>query len=742
MSKNLDKERKKIEQKLKEDSIYFDIQQNINLKNNESFFTVEGIEKTAKIIETGIGKTYNAAYLALYNLFNTNKRIIISTTKNVNVEDLIKEIRKVLINHIDFNKSEIDKDFLNSNELLNVLKIHKLTSYSGMNQDHFNDSRIIITNHSYFFTKGHSNTFSLTSQMLKESVKRNSIIIIDEVDSFEKQSFISFDLFRFIKTNIDLNGNKKKDLSNNAWCTHNKKYYESYKESLRYKLPEINYKFRYADVEISNFNIDIPLYVNDLEGDVILKKIIEENTTLENPIEDIGRREGFLIELPNGKKFNILRTALVNKIILNRETNDHPFIDLIKESNGACLTRDVIDITEKTFDLDGNPQLHFLERLDTREKLINWCRNNFKEDDNPEDEENYKNPYDIFLGKIMRECPQLYKDKILIRKKSFLDDIPCKKYFTTATPGMLKNLEYNLEYHKEKNKCSIEIIDVFFIERSRDADKFIIEKSLSLTNDNLNVLSFVASKSSLKYIEEYARKNKDKIQIESASVITSIKDKTVFGITEIEQKRYIPDENTSHKKYDKKIVISYLNGTESTGKNYFDSDVCTLNAKVEENILSRIALTPDNINVESIDMTTIGRVIQAASRIERTDEGKQKYKAVIMIGDDIGVAKKFIESKKGNGINYRLTKEKGNKHNWNKIIGAIHRRINKCNLGIEDNANIDNRVKIDIDKYEEIGNYYLSLIYDGLSKSDAKIKAMNKYNISMATMKRIIKLLN
>jgi len=742
-----DKVDKKLEAKLQSDAIYHDIKQALSLDNNEDFFTTIGNkEKTVKIIETGIGKTYNAAYLALYNLFNTSNRIIIGTTKNENVEDLIKEIRKVLINNIDFNKlSDIDKDFLNSDELLNTLKIHKLTSYSGMNQDQYNSSRIIITNHSYFFTKGHSNIYSNTSQMLKESIDENTLIIIDEVDSFERQAYTSLDLFRFIKGNVDLSGNVKQELANNAWCTHNKKYYELNKDSLRYKLPEKNYNFRYTNVEISNFNIELPLYVNDLEGTNNLIKIIKENTTLGEPIEDIGRREGFLIELPNEEKINILRTVLVSKVILNRNASNHPFIEFLKESNGVCIIREVIDITKKTFDLDGNPQIHYLKRLNTREEFINWCKDNFKEDADSENEENYKNPYDTFLGKIMKECPQLYKDKILIRKKSFLEDISCKKYFVTATPGMLKKLEYNLEYNKQKNKCSIEIIDIFFIERNRDTDKLVIDLALYLTNKGINILAFVSLKQSLEHAKKIAKKDKDKIKIEKASIITSIKDKTIFGITEIEPRRYILDENTSHEVYDKRVIISYMNGTESTGKNYSDSDLCVLNAKVEENILGRIALTPDDINILDIDIITLDKITQAASRIERTGQRNQKYKAIIMIGNDIGVARKFVENKKGNGINYNIYAKKGNQghnNNKNKIISCIERRINKYNLGIEDNVNVDSRVKINIDRYEEILNYYLALIDKGVNKRKARIQTINRFKISERKLYDIMKEFN
>lgn len=723
-------DKKILDKKQEIEAIYFDILRNLKeeffLDNKEWFFKTE-IPESIKEIDTGVGKTYNSAYLALYNLFKTNKRVIISTTRNENVEDLIKEIRKILRKYINIDKlSTIDNDFLMSDKLLGILKIYKLTSYGKqINQEHFNNSRIIITNHSYFFSKGHSSLIASNRKFLKESINENTIIIIDEMDSFEKQAFDSIYINKFVKKNIDLDGICTNKISENAFCTHNGDYYKNNIDILRFQLPDESILLKHD--KIGEF--DIPKFFHSEKGTHNLRNIINSNFKKMETFEDIGRREGFIQEFPNGKKINILRTALVTRLVKNYDDNGNlEFLKFMDNCHGFCIVKEVIYLTTKKYE-DERPDIQIIKKFYTREEFINWCKNVFKSKDS-QDQGAINKEYDSFISRIVKNMPQIYKEILVFRRKSILQDLDCKKYYITATPGMLEDLGYHIEKSNYKNKCSLNQIDIYFYDRQRDADKFVFNKALELTNKNINVLAFLTLKKNLdSFVKEIKNQVNKNINLDNAMVVTSYNENTAAGKTIITPNRFALNKNNTHGIMDILIILAYLNGTESTGKNYDNTDLLEISARVEENILNRIAITANYIKIIDIDKITARTVKQAAGRIERTIRDSQKYKAIIIFGEYLEVAEILINSKKGNGIKYNLITKKQHNNNYNKIIKSIERKIDYYNNGnTEINLNIDNRKKVDT--YEELGNFYYDLIYNKkMSEKDAKFETMKKFNI-------------
>jgi hypothetical protein len=678
--------------------IFKELKKNIKLQNNEKFFKSDiKNNKVVKIIDTGIGKTYNSAYLLLYTIFNTNNKIVISTTKNENLLDLENEIIKIIRENIEdsFLKEKIKNDFD-----LKKLFIYKLTAPTA-SKSLFDNARAIITNHSYFYNDGDSTEFKFSTKSLKKFIDFKTILLVDEFDKFDKLSYLTINLNKFIKE-IKTDSCKVKRLSESAFISNDKNFYNENIEKCRYKLPELSYRSLFIKVG----DYDTPKYIHALDGDKNIEDDIQNFYKEELEGYDKGRRKGFVID----DKFKLLRVDKVSRLARNdlkiNEFDENGILSLLENySNGNALVEQIIQIIDKDDTI--------LEIFDNREDFMKWCGDflSIKE-------------YDNMLSKLLNEGGDLYKRKLVVKRKSILDWLNCKKYFYTATPDDLEKTGHILDYCKMKNPSSLEKIDVFFLQREKSENStknFILKK---FHNKDYNILGFVARKETVDNIEKNCEKYKH------IKVVKSDK------LDDIEMKPYPIDlykplNDDEDNKIDRYITLSYLNGTESTGRNYTEKDVLIINSRPELNITARLAITPDKTEIVDIDEASLSITIQACGRIERTDKQKQqKYKAVVMIGDDITIAERYIKNKQGNGIEYELRQL----DIIDIVIRNVEEKIDKYNKGFD----VDIRV-LKKTNYKEVKESYLNLIEEGVSVKEAKKEIKTKFKIDIRKLNKILK---
>jgi len=737
------KEVKKEKEKEK-DKTFELIKENISLTDNEWFFKSESIDnedKIVKIIDTGVGKSYNTAYLLLYKLFYTTEKILISTTKNENVRDIQTEIKKI----IEININENVTDEAKKENLLNLINMKKEDFFSRLGvcemtsnnnyKEALKTSRAIITNHSYFYSFGQSTRIRKSSRKIMELFADEGTVLIDEFDEMEKQAIKDISLNKFYKHAYTLDNKHIWKTTESIFSAHDGKYYENNVDDCRYKTAIDNYNY-YFD-EKGNFNE--PYYRPDMQGNLNLRKLLDDYFTVVNEFDDPDNREGFYIETKDNEIMNVLRTTKIKVLEFDKSkedvyfklNDDCDFIGFLKDSHGILLYEDIIELTDKQKDEDGN--IINNETIMSFEKItdfILWLKENTPIDSGidiePEEAEKKKfrplKTYDKIILKLITNHRKLYKQDVVIRQKSILDIIKCKKYRYTATPSILEKLGYTLDYDNKKAPHKIKEIDIFFLNLKKGQDKRIEKIVLNnLIDKKINVLAFLAEQRTL---DSVYRRNKDNDNYSCIKLVTTKveDDKVNLGSHPVEF-----GDVTKYITREKKITMSYLNGTLSTGKNFSDTDFLIMNCKVEIDVKGRSIIGEYYKNTESKKDAALRVLVQTCGRIER---GDKEHKFNLLIGDDIDLIHKYIHAKKGNGIKYNLKEIKTK--DIKKTLDYIEKKIN-------DNSNIefkdDERVKFNS---EEIVNYYLDISGND-EEVDAKKATMSKFKISRRQLNRILK---
>jgi len=719
------------------------IKENIELNDNELFFKSDldkDFDNVVKIIDTGVGKSFNTAYLLLYKLFYTSEKILVSTTKNENVRDIKKEIRKVI-------SMTVKPDILNiigleKEDFFTRIGVCEMTSNSNY-KEALKTSRAIITNHSYFYSFGQSTRIRNSSKKIMEIFSDEDTILIDEFDEMEKQAIKCIALNKFFKHGYTLDNKHIWRTTESIFSAHDGKYYESNVDDCRYKTAIDNYNY-YFD-EKGNFNE--PYYKPDMTGNLNLRKLLDDYFIVVNEFDDSDEREGFYIETKDSKIMNLLRTTKTKVLefdeskedIYFKLNDDCDFIGFLKDSHGILLYEDIIELTDKQRDEDGN--IISNETIMSFEKItdfILWLKENINIDscidvesneneENGEDEKKEKKlrplkTYDSIIRKLIIAHRKLYKQYAVIRQKNILDTIKCNKYRYTATPSILSKLGYTLDYDNKKAPHKIKEIDIFFLNMKRGEDKRIEKIALNnFIDKKINVLSFLAEK---RILDALIRKNKDKTEYPGIKIVTS---KNEDDESSIKNHIVVFGDTTEYSKRQENVTISYLNGTESTGKNYSDTDLLIMNCNIEIDVKGRSIIGEYYKNTESKKDAALRCLVQTCGRIER---GEKLNKFNLLIGDDIDLIHKYIHAKEGNGIKYNLKEIKTK--DIKKTLDYIEKKIN-------DNSNIefkdDERVKFNS---EEIINYYLDISGND-EERDAKKATMSKFGVSRQRLNVILR---
>jgi hypothetical protein len=220
----------------------------------------------------------------------------------------------------------------------------------------------------------------------------------------------------------------------------------------------------------------------------------------------------------------------------------------------------------------------------------------------------------------------------------------------------------------------IDKIDVFAIEKRKQIDNLIKKATLETVDfKRINTISFLALKQSIDNI----LKAKDRTitannKYNFLEIITTTKDN--FG-DDIRLATYC-GRSEQNFKVEARSLMTYLNGVDTTGKNYNDKNLCIINARGNLNVKARRIFGKDGIFVDNIERACVRSLIQGTGRITRNYKDEfvdTKYKAIIIYFDDLETVESFIKTKKGSYIdfNLRIVKNVSNIQLFNYIQDCI-----------------------------------------------------------------------
>ena len=634
-TQKVDKEQKKIEMLIN------DLKSIIPNESNESFFGESGIVMDRK---GGAGKSYNAAKLILHTVLYTKNRILFTTTINENVERLYLKILEVIESEYEKSGeiSEPIEDLLEDKKF-NMLKILKMTGYSSLSEDAIEASQAITTNHTYGYPKGTSSKYFSNMEYLAEIMGKNDIIIKDEFHEFVEKSIVQIPINNFYMKKPDgihefVYANTESPFkpctsseyeenifkhrgtlpAENRSYTYNKR--GAYK-ALSFKL-ENNPRFEESDIKrdfLKYVKINPVRYEYEVRAKGIFFKDEKEDESYRirryNVVQNLERKED---------AFTIEKTDFIQQIL-------DTMVGGVFVTQHCCIDR-IIGKDEET----GELEFEEIESFDKRKQLFEFIKANF---------ENYIEIWDNSIYKQLNmEGKELFKEYFVFRQKSVFEMFNSKKYYMTATTRDTEKWGYEVNRDFANDvffHCDYEVL---FIQRDLAIDKYIIDLSTKLGRKKyMDVLAFTALAEPIKEIINKEDKNK----IKNNSTYTHVDLVTAVEDLKSHEVSCGGTDGTGTKKTCRN---TYLNGTEATGIDYGEKNAVIINSRPEKNIKSRIIIkkwgTHEVVNLDDIDLN------QATFRIHRgTDE---KLKFIIFVGDNIEIAKKYVDDMQGSTNKYTL----------------------------------------------------------------------------------------
>lgn len=715
---------------MKKMSLFNDIKNNIDVSKvlDKSFF----IKDTIKIVGTGGGKTFQTASKLAYNLFHNDVFTIVTTKQNSNIEDFERTFKKVIKLSLNKKTKKID-DWLDSETKgLESLFVHKLKSVHPIQKDELENLKGVVTNHKYFYNNGHLAEYNKNMMTIRDHLKNKpKEIIVDEYESFKEMGVMVIPLNDFYNYKLDVDTKEK------IWVKAKSCFYPCVKKLIEqkhtYEIGKKNIKQSIAE------NEGINTYVLDQHGqkelELELTKYCEPSGNVKY---DCGRR------IPQKIKKNLnLSYVVCDKIQQYKlKTNiiedglKNNFKELLLKNEYIAVVTQIVKVSSiyvEDFDIET-----WGKELTTIKDLMDYCQKDTLCDEDVA----------LFKDRLYNNAPEAYASQLALSIKSILDSFHCPKYYLTANvikDNKLK-VDTTLAYQSSPH---IKNIDVAVIDRIKNNDICILENLDLLKHTDFKTLTFMSLAKNVKTIIN------QKLDIDTEHIIiksvVNNGEKTVNVDTR--QSEDIDDNIT------KTTTLAYLNGTESQGRNYSNSELLIINGVVDINVKGRLTVNDKNeIVVKTIEQASGEKLRQAFGRIFR---GNQNYKAMLILGDYNLISDIFKGYSDKYSIKFNLTKY--NKTvNTNKLIrrsmsdiieyfGSKFAELNDTSREQRDvdYFNSDLRKKTSIknnNKSEEIYNYYISLVEDHYKAYGKKPKDLNlipliteKYGIKERQFKAIKK---
>lgn len=702
---------------LKRLELFNDICENIDKKKLKELDENLLIPNTCRIVGTGGHKTFQSARKLIENVFVKNIFHIHSTKENKHISDFEREVKKIL-SMVLINRTEIIDQFLdNENQGFKELNIHKLMISKGINENTLHELKGVVTNHTYWYRNGHSSepnrNMAKVIDFIKDKPPEKIETVIDEYESFKKKGVIDIDINGYEYINMDMD--KEETLINAPSCL----FPATQKIVKDHNLSQFLFANEHNNIEMIEHD-GVWKYKIDRSGNKNFKKFIDKYTyQTGQAITDSGRRqpkcivtktfEHAYITVDQVKQYNV-------KDIPEEDLKNYDFLKLIKTAKRLAIVRKIIKVgeipkiedTEEKIKIDVNnwgTEIETIEEL--KEYGMELKQNNISF-------EGYKNQLKKEVG------DELFIDTLLIYTPATLEKIPGIKYYLTANVPRNITVPINTELAYKSSDC-LKNIDVCIIKREKNSDDKLLDNLKLLQDRDFKTLAFTALSTNInKLINSEVKTNYIRIR-GTVIELENGKTKTISYNTDEAENIYDSVKQT--------VTLSYINGTESQGRNYSQTDLLWLNCKVQANIKGRVDIDKDNnIVVIPIEEETRNRLKQAIGRIFR---GNQEYKAIICFGEEDTIRELFNSYPDNFTINFnietynkKLDTNKGTQEALSDIINYYEYKLGYSeevphfNIDKRKTSN-DNAKKYD---EEEIYNYYRNRVKDYYKEHKKKLK--------------------
>jgi hypothetical protein len=438
--------------------------------------------------------------------------------------------------------------------------------------------------------------------MIREAKKKGAMeILVDEYESFKEMGVMTIPLNDFYQYKKDI------DSGEHIYIKAPTAFYSCIK-SLQ-KNDEVLEHATENIRQVVNEKEGINEYSLDSNGTKELYKELHQYAESVSVKYDCGRRKPQKIH-----KSIELCFIVCDKIEQYKIKKDYiedglknNFKDLLLKNEYIAVVTQVIKVSDKYLeDFDINI---WGKELGTPEALTQWCRKEIS-----------KEQFIEFKGRLYEGAKDCYIKFLALSIKSILDSFNCPKYYLTA--NIIKDnklaIDTTLAYQSSK---SIKNIDVAIINRVRSNDISIIENLDLLENQDFKCLSFLSlAKSIKKIINQKVDVKTDHVVIKS---VVNDGEKSVNVDTRSSEDI---DDNIT-----KTCTLTYVNGTESQGRNYSKSELLIVNGTIDINVKGRLTKNEDGeIIIKTIEVAAAEKLLQVFGRIYR---GDQIYKAMLVLGD-------------------------------------------------------------------------------------------------------------
>jgi hypothetical protein len=583
--------------------LFHEIKTNIDVTKilDNSFF----IENTVKIVGTGGGKTFQTASKLAYNLFHENKFTIVTTKQNSNIADFERTFKKVINLSLNKHTKLIDAWLESENKGLECLFVHKLKNVNPIDKEGVNKLKGIVTNHKYFYNNGHLAEFNKNMMSIRDEFKNVDMeIIIDEYESFKDMGVITIPLNDFYNYKLDIDTNDK------IWIKAYSCLYPCIKKLIE---PSHAYVFAKENTkQVISENEGIHTYKLDDHGTKDIK------TEFYLYCEEVGKVKYDCSRRTPSKIKNNLYYVVCDKVQQHKLKENivedglkNNFRELLSKTDYIAVVTQIVKISNEEFDIENFDIQSWGTELSSMEDLINYCKElkDLSSDD-----------FSQFKNKLYQTANEIYINNLALSVKSILNSFHCPKYYLTANIIEDNNLAIDTTLAYQSGKA-IKNIDIALIDRTKANDKAIIENLDLLKHADFKTLTFVSLAKNLKTIIN------QNIDIDTNHIV--IKSVVNEGEKSVNvDTRQCEDIDDSQIKT---TTLAYINGTESQGRNYSNSELLILNGTVDINVKGRLTKNSNNeITVKSIETASAEKLRQAFGRIFR---GDYSYKAMVILGD-------------------------------------------------------------------------------------------------------------
>jgi hypothetical protein len=575
------------------------------------------------LVGTGGGKTYQAAMKLIIESIIFDKIVIFTTKDNTMLRDIQAEVAKILKNNCEDTllMRELLKD---TGFVFTKLFIKTVTASTNLKRTELPYYKSYATNHSYFYPDGHKAGVNPKMRdivdYLNESGK-DVVVIIDEFEDFERKGMEKIDLNRWLKKTKGMNNESTKKVTNNAFTAKagTKEDHSPFDWAER-----CNKQGSSKDEKngVSKYNIN-------RDGAYCLEDELKKYTACEFAHkEDHGRKYATTI---NGEKefrfshVGIYHTVKLNTEQLKREIDTElegefkNFERLLLDADIVSAAQDSMYIWEHTDLIDESEAIK--TRIDSPEDFNRWATDNKI---TIEEYKTIKHQVETELGN------RLFNKKLVLKQKSCLHELKkCTKYYLSASAAICSDAPIHDEL-KYKSVDNIRKMNYIWLPRKQGDNGLIfslvkvlndLEKSkdikpLLFTNERQPLKSFWSEQ---KKIAECRRCNFVLAEDSEDEVCGQNTDPTIESVLA------------------KWITATYLNGTESQGRNYSNTELLIVNVRPRINFIGRLYGNPETkeMECENIQDASFRRLIQAVGRVDRADRTKKDVeKFIIFVGGD------------------------------------------------------------------------------------------------------------